>query len=158
MPKFLKPLYKIVKRIEQLDRGKLMVKAIDERAKLVILDMNRILQLYQGIDVNGNEIGTYSEFTQQMNAGREFDFKGETHEKIQGQHYTFFDTGEFFESFKVVLVKDGFYIQADDQKEDGTLESKFRRKLVGLTDENKIKLANYIRPKMAELAKKELLK
>ena len=66
--------------------------------------------------------------------------------KVAGTHYTLFDTGEFYESFELIVGKDYFEIDADPLKtnEDGettNLFYKYSTAILGLTDESKDKLA-----------------
>jgi hypothetical protein len=92
----------------------------------------------QGIDEDGEVIGTYSEFTELINP-----------EKVAGSHYTLFDTGEFYRSMYVVVLSDSIVIEADPVKidEDGektNLFYEYGEGIVGLTDENKQKLAEQV--------------
>jgi hypothetical protein len=90
----------------------------------------------QGIDEDGNVIGEYSEVTEMINP-----------EKIAGTHYTLFDTGEFYESMRIVVLNDSIVIEADADKrnKDGETENLFEKYgdgIIGLTTENKQRLAN----------------
>lgn len=89
----------------------------------------------QGIDEDGDVIGEYSEITEMINP-----------EKVAGTHYTLFDTGEFYESMKIVVLNDSIVIEADANKvnEDGETENLFEKYgegIIGLTTENKQRLA-----------------
>jgi hypothetical protein len=89
----------------------------------------------QGIDEDGDVIGEYSEITEMINP-----------EKVAGTHYTLFDTGEFYESMKIVVLNDSIVIEADANKvnEDGETENLFQKYgegIIGLTTENKQRLA-----------------
>jgi hypothetical protein len=96
-------------------------------------------QLFKhGVDEDGDIIGTYSEFTELINP-----------EKVAGSHYTLFDTGEFYRSMYVVVLSDSIVIEADPVKinEDGektNLFYEYGEGIVGLTDENKEKLAQEV--------------
>lgn len=90
----------------------------------------------QGIDEDGDVIGEYSEVTEMINP-----------EKIAGTHYTLFDTGEFYESMRIVVLNDSIVIEADADKrnKDGETENLFEKYgdgIIGLTTENKQRLAN----------------
>jgi hypothetical protein len=92
----------------------------------------------QGIDEDGDIIGTYSEFTELINP-----------EKVAGTHFTLFDTGEFYRSMFVVVLSDSIVIEADPVKIDDNGEKtnlfyEYGEGIVGLTDENKQKLAEEI--------------
>lgn len=89
----------------------------------------------QGIDENGDVIGEYSEATEMINPS-----------KMAGDHYTLFDTGEFYDSMYIVVLKDSIVIEADGLKTDGKgkttdLITEFGEGILGLTEENKAKLA-----------------
>jgi len=88
----------------------------------------------EGIDENGNIIGTYSEITEKINP-----------QKIAGSHYTLFDTGEFYRSMFIVVLSDSFVIDADPIKidengEKTNLFEEYGEGIIGLTDESKQKL------------------
>jgi hypothetical protein len=92
----------------------------------------------QGIDEDGDIIGTYSEFTELINP-----------EKVAGTHFTLFDTGEFYRSMFVVVLSDSIVIEADPVKIDDNGEKtnlfyEYGEGIVGLTDENKQKLAEEV--------------
>jgi hypothetical protein len=111
----------------------------DQNLKKMVLDWIRQDQLFEkGIDEDGDIIGTYSEFTESINP-----------EKIAGSHYTLFDTGEFYRSMFVVVLSDSIVIDADPIKIDENGEKtnlfyEYGEGIVGLTDENKQKLANEV--------------
>ena len=92
----------------------------------------------QGIDEDGDIIGTYSEFTELINP-----------EKVAGTHFTLFDTGEFYRSMFVVVLSDSIVIEADPVKIDDNGEKtnlfyEYGEGIVGLNDENKQKLAEEV--------------
>ena len=108
----------------------------NQKFKTWILDLVRQDQLFdQGVDEDNDVIGYYSEWTEMMNPT-----------KIAGEHYTLFDTGEFYKSFKLIVGKNYFEIDADPIKtnEDGEVTNLFYQyseSILGLTDESKDKLA-----------------
>lgn len=108
----------------------------DQSLKDQVLNWIRQDQLFkQGIDENGVVIGTYSEATEMMNPS-----------KIAGEHYTLFDTGDFYESMFIVVLRDSIVVDADPIKvdEDGETTNLFNEYgdgIIGLTDENKTRLA-----------------
>lgn len=126
--------------------------------KQFIIRLNRIEQLYlQGLDVSDNVIGTYS-YTTSLLAGEDsFIFNGIVSHKGFGEPYTLYDTGVFYESFKVIVSKDGFTISANTSKEDGDLVDKFGE-ILGLTQNSKDELAQKIIPLLQESVRKAILK
>jgi hypothetical protein len=89
----------------------------------------------RGVDEDNEVIGYYSYITELINP-----------EKIAGTHYTLFDTGEFYESMKIVVLNDSIVIEADadKQNENGETENLFQKYgdgIIGLTIENKQRLA-----------------
>ena len=108
----------------------------DAKFREWILDLVRKDQLFnQGIDEDGDIIGFYSEWTELINP-----------EKVAGTPYTLFDSGDFYKSMYLVVLKDSFVIDADpikvDENGDVTdLFKKYGEGIIGLTDESKEKLA-----------------
>jgi hypothetical protein len=114
----------------------------DTKFKTEVLNFIRIDQLFeQGVNEDDRVIGTYSIITEtQYNAS-----------KVAGTHYTLFDTGDFYRSFMLEVLPDGIVINADGIKDDGTdLLEKFTNKILGLTDESKIKLIEKVKAKYYE--------
>lgn len=107
--------------------------------KTFILDLVREDQLLeQGIDEDGDVIGTYSEYTEIINP-----------EKVAGSHYTLKDTGEFFDSFYIDVFPSYFEINANPIKtdEDGettNLFYEYGEGIMGLTTESLDKLSREI--------------
>jgi len=114
----------------------------DTKFKTEVLDFIRIDQLFeQGVDEYDKVIGRYSIITEtQYNSS-----------KVAGTPYTLYDSGDFYRSFMLEVVPDGIIINADGLKEDGTdLLEKFTNKILGLTDESKIKLIEKVKAKYYE--------
>lgn len=126
--------------------------------KQFILRLNRVEQLYlEGLDVNDRIIGTYSYLTA-LEAGEEsYIFNGLVSNKRVGEPYTLFDTGEFYDSFKVRILSDGFVIEADTQKDDGDLIDKYGE-ILGLTQNSKDELAQKIKPFIIDALQRYFLK
>jgi hypothetical protein len=114
----------------------------DTKFKTEVLDFIRIDQLFeQGVNEDNEVIGTYSLRTQM-----EFN-----PEKVANTPYTLKDTGDFYRSFMLEVVPDGIIINADGLKDDGTdLLQRFTDKILGLTDESKIKLIEKVKAKYYE--------
>lgn len=123
----------------------------DKTLSNMILEMIQQDQLFkEGIDEDGDIIGTYSEWTEMLNP-----------DKVAGSHYTLFDTGEFYKSMRIVVLNDSFVVEAQPIKidEDGkktNLFEKYGEGIVGLTDENKEKLAIEIKKRFIDEVNKLL--
>ena len=123
----------------------------DVEFKNKILDWIRQDQLFkQGIDEDGDIIGTYSEFTEMINPS-----------KVAGTPYTLFDSGEFYRSMIIYVFQTEIVIDADPIKNDSSgrtenLFNKYGDGIIGLTDENKTKLANELVERFNKEARKLL--
>ena len=124
---------------------------MDKTLSNMILEMIQQDQLFkEGVDEDGDIIGTYSEWTEMLNP-----------DKVAGSHYTLFDTGEFYKSMRIVVLNDSFVVEAQPVKidEDGkktNLFEKYGEGIVGLTDENKEKLAIEIKKRFIDEVNKLL--
>lgn len=125
--------------------------------KQFIIRLNRVEQLYlEGLDVNDRVIGTYSYTTALMNGEESYIFNGLVSNKKVGEPYTLFDSGEFYDSFKVVVQKDGFIIEADTAKEDRDLME--YGEILGLTQNSKDELAQKMLPFIIEAIRESILR
>jgi len=111
----------------------------DMKFKTKVLDFIRIDQLFeQGVNEDDQVIGRYSIVTETVY----------NPEKVAGSPYTLKDTGDFYKSFMMEVLPDGIIINADGIKDDGTdLLERFTDKILGLTDESKIKLIKELKEK-----------
>jgi len=109
----------------------------DEQFQTEILDWIRWEQLFaDGVDELGQIIGTYSAYTAMLNP-----------EKAVGTPYTLYDTGAFYTSMVMTILDDAIEIDADPIKVDEfgqttDLFNEYGDGIIGLTDENKTRLAN----------------
>jgi hypothetical protein len=123
----------------------------DSRFREWILDLVRQDQLFdQGIDEDGDIIGVYSEWTELINP-----------EKVAGDPYTLNDTGDFYRSMHLIVMKDSFVIDANPIKvdDDGDVTDLFKKYgdgIVGLTNESKEKLAEEMEKRFIEEYKRLL--
>jgi hypothetical protein len=112
----------------------------DKKFQIWTLDLIRQDQLFkEGQDGDGNILGYYSAFTEQLNP-----------EKKEGSHYTLKDTGDFYESMIFNIFVDYLEIDADPIKtdkitgEETNLFQKYGEDILKLNEENlelfKIKL------------------
>jgi hypothetical protein len=124
---------------------------LDKPFKIQILNWIKLDQLEsKGIDEDGDIIGLYSAMTERLNP-----------EKIEGTPFTLNDTGEFYDSMIITVLKDSIIIDADSIKVDESggktdLFQKYGDGIIGLTDENKNKLADEILERYKKETKKLL--
>lgn len=86
-------------------------------------------QLYElGEDSLGKSLGLYSPFTVEAKLFGSGDSRVD--------HVTLKDTGEFYESFKVIPLKRGFKITANPNKDDDNLFDIYGEDIVGISEEN----------------------
>lgn len=113
-----------------------------------IIRLNTKDQLFEkGEDSLGVQLGEYSPFTKQIKVS-----KGQ-----RIDHITLLDTGDYYESFKIRPFLKGFEINSDPDKGGGdNLFNDFGPQIEGLSEENKTKLFEFIRPFFNQEAAKAL--
>jgi len=113
--------------------------------KKSILDLIRINQLYQqGIDENEKVIGYYSAVTDMITRGQ----------KAEGDPFTLKDTGEFYRSMYVVVLRDSIVIEADFQKMAD--QDWWTIDILGLTQKNLELYAQMVKENYIKYARKVL--
>ena len=113
-----------LKRAKLLSDSKAWIEAHSDEVKKAILDLIRDDQLYEGVDANDSNIGYYSFWTEILSDGR----------KKQGEPYDLNDTGQFYRSMFIKVLKNSILINADFEK----MEDQYwwRIDILGLTEEN----------------------
>ena len=113
-----------------------------------VIRLNQEEQLFnEGIDSTGRLIGSYSPVTEVLSGGK----------KKAGTHYTLFDTGTFYKTFNVYSTKTAFYVEADGELgKDEDIIDKYGIQILGLTDESKSDLAEFIKPQVVAKVKERL--
>jgi len=143
----LKSVKHILNKAIKLDEVKAWKFAIDVDLKKYIIKLNTIDQLFDdGIDSLGDSLGEYSPFTVEL-------------KKIKGQptdRITLKDTGKFYKTFKIEVKNDSFFINANPIKEDNNLFDDFGDEIVGLTEENQIKVSKIILDNTIKYIRKQL--
>ncbi len=143
----LKSVKHILNKAIKLDEVKAWKFAIDVDLKKYIIKLNTIDQLFDdGIDSLGDSLGEYSPFTVEL-------------KKIKGQptdRITLKDTGKFYKTFKIEVKNDSFFINANPIKEDNNLFDDFGYEIVGLTEENQIKVSKIILDNTIKYIRKQL--
>jgi hypothetical protein len=93
----------------------------------LIIDLNTIDQLYnEGIDSQGKSLGDYSAYTKSLKQQ-----KGQ-----RTDHITLKDTGEFYNSFRIVFTGNALQIIANPIKDDTNLFREYGIDIVGLTEDS----------------------
>lgn len=151
-------LKKIAENTINLDVNEVSVSVFHlQQIKQFIIRLNRVEQLYlEGLDVNDRVIGTYSYTTALLSGEESYIFNGLVSNKKLGEPYTLYDEGVFYESFKVIVGKDGFTIEADTDKGDKDLME--YGEILGLTENSKYELGQKIYPYIIEAVRESILK
>lgn len=146
-------LFQIIENVRALNVNALINEILSNpEIQKKILDLNRIGQLYEK-GVNSNEKllsqigGEYSGFTLDVAI-----FKGQP--KKGKDIVNLHDTGEFYESFQLILGGQSFTIEANTIKEDTDLAIEWGEEILGLSESSKEMLIlwvkNEIIPKVKE--------
>ena len=132
----------------------------DRGVQELVLDLNRDFQLFsEGVDADGNVVGFYTNFTEQMHKGQTFQVGGASaREKMAGEKYFFYNTGSLFDSFFIRVANDGIIIGATDIEK--LADNKYITNvadLLGLTTESKEAVIIEILPNLRAFILKQLL-
>jgi hypothetical protein len=128
----------------------------DRGVQELVLDLNRDYQLFsEGVDADGNIVGYYTKFTEQMYQGQSFRGK----QKMEGEKYFFLDTGSLFDSFFIRVADDGIIIGSTDiEKLSDNRYISDVADLLGLTTESKEAVIIEILPNLRAFILNTLLK
>ena len=114
-----------LKRALLLDSAKAWIEANTDELRELIVNLIRYNQLTeQGVNSEGDIIGTYSYTTELLSEGR----------KKRGEPYDLNDTGEFFRSMYVQVLADSIVVNADYAKMED--QNWWNINILNLTDEN----------------------
>jgi hypothetical protein len=117
----------------------------DAQLKTMIIKLIQDKQLIEkGVDSQGLQIGTYSYWTEILSEGR----------KQEGDPYDLNDTGEFFRSMFVQVLRDGIVINADYAKMQN--QDWWDLNILNLTEENLSKYVEKIKENYIIYARKVL--
>lgn len=140
-------LHELLRKHRQFSEAVAWLEVFDTATKRQILDWIQKDQLTaKGIDADGNVIGYYSYVTELISRGK----------KRQGEHYTLDDTGAFYRSMYVTILREAIEIDANGDKGEENLFEKYGQKIVGLTEENLGKLRAVVKERYLIIAKKIL--
>lgn len=134
-------LEKLINKLERLDLNRIE-RGIAESEKELIIRLNTEDQLFdKGIDSKGRSLdsigGSYSPVTIEIKRS-----KGQ-----RTDHITLKDTGDFYNTWDVIVSNDGFEPTADPIKDDTNLFDEWGDDITGLTDES---LDEYIEKTLAK--------
>ena len=141
-------LIQVAKNIQKItDRRVFFLTFTRGDAQNQIIEFNTEGQLRLGITSDGSSLPVYSKLTEVMSGGV----------KQAGTPFTLYDTGDFYESFKISSIDgDSVTIEAQTQKPDKDLLE--YGKIIGLTDVSLTELVNFIMPIIRDIVIKEALK
>lgn len=121
----------------------LVIEFVDEAQAI---ELNSFAQLHQGRDANDDPIApAYTPFTVKIKRA-----KGQPTNRV-----TLFDTGDFYEGFKVVKSQNEFFVTSTDEK-TASLKRKYGDDIFGLTDDSKDELRKEITPLLIQSFRKLL--
>jgi hypothetical protein len=136
---------------EMLRRGTLLndavawLDAFHPNTKKQVLEWIQKDQLTrQGVDADGNVLGYYSRLTEIISRGR----------KQEGDHYTLEDTGDFYKSMFITVLRNAIEIDGDVNKFKN--QDWYTSRILGLTDENFTKLIETVKARYIDYARKIL--
>ena len=134
-----------LKKAEKLSDMVAWYESHDMVVRKFILDLIRIKQLKQeGIDQNENIIGLYSQLTELLSGGR----------KKAGTPFTLYDTGEFYRSMFILVMKDSIIIDANYSKMAD--QDWWSIDILGLTESNLDLYAEMVKKNYVKYARKIL--
>lgn len=135
---------KLLAKIEKYDVNKILFDVWNtSQVEQFIVNLNTQKQLHdKGIDSLGVSLSpAYTFVTLQ--------FKNAKGQRLD--HVTLKDTGQFYESFEIIVNPKGFDVVAVDRH---NLKDKYGENIIGLTDENIKILSEFIAPFYSASAKK----
>lgn len=146
----VEPIVRLRKLFKGLDSDAIWFNAVDQEVKDMIIQMNTEDQLEEeGIDSLGRALGDYSPYTiiEKQLKGQRYD------------HITLKDTGKFYDSWVVTVIRDAIIIDADDVSNyDQPLFQVWGEDVLGLTEENMQILREVIADKYIEYIYEQLLR
>jgi len=141
---------RILDNVKRLDEKEAWLRVIDKEVKEEIIRLNTEDQLYEdGVDSLNKKLGDYSPYTINL-------------KRLKGQktsHITLKDTGAFYNSFRITVSSTGITIIADDSsKYDIPLTDDFGIDVLGLTQDNKMFLFDWLDENYNRYVREKLLR
>lgn len=115
----------LLNRLEKLDLRN-EVPEIVRATSGTLISLNQKQLFNQGVNTDGEVIGTYSFFTEVISKGR----------KKQGAHYTLYDKGGFFKGFNIKVDAKKITFDSSDYK-TSMLEETLGNNIFGLTKQSR---------------------
>lgn len=149
------PIGLLAKKASSLSDAKIwMLSANNRLMKDLIIKLNTDEQLYkENVNSKGVKLntigGNYSPVTLLISKQ-----KGRPKKNLQS--INLFDTGEFYDSFKVTVNAQGILIEADTDKGDNDLKDRWGEDIIGLTDENMGVIIGQIKETYIRILRQEL--
>ena len=146
----------LLKAFGKLDKDSLLQKVFKDSTSLQqdIIALNTEDQLYEkGITSDGVSLGTYSESTINGTKG----WEGKKQKNQPYDHVTLKDTGEFYSTFKFKTESGDFIISADTVKPSQDLAETYGN-IIGLTQQNKMVVAGWVKAPFVDQMRKAVWK
>jgi hypothetical protein len=141
-------LHKVLQNGRVLSDAIAWFDAFDPALKQKILNWVQNDQLTKkGVNSKDEIIGVYSTFTEMINPS-----------KLAGDPYNLDDTGQFYASMYVQVLRDAIVVEGDGQKGDENLFEKYGDDIIGLNEESKQKLRDEIKKRYVEYFKRTLFR
>ncbi len=139
-------LKKLANNFIALDTKEIMFRTMSNNPQLekLAIKLNQEKQLKFGLTADDNFLGEYS-LTSINVFGKE------------PGPIELLDTRKFYDSMQVILLDDGFVIDADGQKKDTNLFTKYGQNITGLNDKNLSIFIDALAPKISEAIIRRIL-
>ena len=152
-------LKEILNNAATLDADELMREIYqDKELQEFILDLNRNRQLFQqGVDSTGTSLesigGPYTTATIEGTS----QFEGKRSKGLPTDHITLFDEGDFYRTFKLVVMKTAIEITADPIKDGVSLFIRWGDDVLGLNQDSRDILSAIVQNRIIPLIRASIL-
>lgn len=145
-------LHKLLKNITRLNDVLAWYAVFDGETKNRIIELIQQDQLQEGIGADGEVLGLYSYATELITNG----------EKQEGTPYTLYDTGDFYRSMYMVVLRDAIVIEGDtDKMKDNNWWSNndlSDSKVLNLTTQSREKMKQFLINNYREYVRREIFR
>jgi len=120
----------IATNIKKIDTNKILIEVLKEKSvQINILNLIKTRLHYKGIDSNGNTLKTDMSVGNNKYAFSTIyekkRFLGKIARGLRYKNVTLFNDGDFYHSFKILILTHSFKIDADFIKRDGHIQKNF---------------------------------
>lgn len=155
----MEALFQMISNTKALDTNRVFEQVFSiAKYQEYVISRNTWGQLYEkGVDASGKVVGHYSHTSLKYNKG----VKKSGDSYSPGDHYTFRDSGDFFNSFRLKAYYGYLEINSNPLKDDGSdWLNGTTEDLLGLTEESKEQLVDYIKGEedVKEIIKETILR